>query len=132
MSDKVKTFKKGSVDVIITIHQDVFEDQKMRLLANLWKTGEAMHTDLVQSQTMPRDTGHLQNESTEVLPPEKNDGMVGIHTVNDYARRLYYHPEYNFRKDKNPNAQAYWLKTYISGSKKDFVFNTFKKFCEQG
>ena len=26
-----------------------------------------------------------------------------------YARRLYYHPEYNFAKDKNPEAGGYWF-----------------------
>lgn len=26
-----------------------------------------------------------------------------------YARRLYYHPEYNFSQEKNPDAGAYWF-----------------------
>ena len=34
-------------------------------------------------------------------------GMVTYETP--YARRLYYHPEYNFRKDVNPLAGAYWF-----------------------
>ena len=30
----------------------------------LEQTAEALHTEVVQAQVMPRDTGHLQNEST--------------------------------------------------------------------
>lgn len=127
-----KTFSKGSVDLTITLNEAVIEANKKKLLEYLWKTGEALHTDLVQSQTMPFDTGNLQNTSTTVVPPEQNNGMVGVHTVTDYARRLYYHPEYKFSKEENPNAGAYWLQTYIDGDKKDFVYDTFLKFCEQG
>ncbi|CAM3214062.1 minor capsid protein [Streptococcus pluranimalium] len=32
---------------------------------------------------------------------------VSWHTP--YARRLYYNPQYNFSKDKNPNAQGKWF-----------------------
>ena len=32
---------------------------------------------------------------------------VSWHTV--YARRLYYNPQYNFSRDKNPNAQGKWF-----------------------
>lgn len=84
---------------------------------------EAVHTDLVASQTMPFDTGNMQNNDTFVETTE--DGAVLI-TGSPQARRLYYHPEYNFQK-KNVNAGAYWLKPYINGEKKDFAENAFTK-----
>lgn len=28
-----------------------------------------------------------------------------------YARRLYYNPQYNFSKDKNPNARGLWFES---------------------
>lgn len=126
-----KEFNKGSVSLTITLDDEFIKKHKLRLIENLWKTGEALHTDLVQSQTMPRDTGHMQNEATFVIK-QAGKPWVAIDTATDYARRLYYHPEYHFSKEANPNAQAYWLETYISGDKKDFAFETFKKFCEQG
>lgn len=60
----------------------------------------------------------LQN--WKYLISSTDDGAVLI-TGSIQARRLYYHPEYNFQRGKNHNAGAYWLEPYISGEKKDFV-----------
>ena len=45
-------------------------------------------------------------------------GKAAIVFHTPYARRLYYHPEYNFRTDKNPNTQGKWMQTYIDGEKR--------------
>lgn len=94
----------------------------------LIKTADALKTDLQQSQTMPFDTGELQNRSTFVDDSTANRGVVRVVSSTPYARRLYYHPEYNFQKDKNPHAGGMWFEPYVSGNKKDFVKNTFAKF----
>lgn len=91
-------------------------------------TAEALHTDVVQAQVMPRDTGHLQNDSTFVDYSQSKSGTVTLVSQTPYARRLYFHPEYNFRTDKNPNARGKWLEDWISGSKKDFCKNAFAEF----
>ena len=111
----------------IDIDEDVIDEYWIDAIDAMWKTAEALHTDLVQSQTMPRDSGHMQNESTSV---EGENGNYEVVTNTDYAKRLYYHPEYNFNRYKNPNAGAYWFKTYITGDKKNFVEKTFKKFMQ--
>lgn len=36
-------------------------------------------------------------------------GSGEIRYRTPYARRLYYHPEYNFSQEKNPQAGAYWF-----------------------
>ncbi|MFC0271126.1 minor capsid protein [Metabacillus herbersteinensis] len=36
-------------------------------------------------------------------------GQGHIEWNTPYARRLYYNPQYNFSKDKNPNAQGLWF-----------------------
>lgn len=82
------------------------------------ETMEVVYTDLVASQTMPFDTGDMQNNQTFV---EKTDDGAVLVTGSPQARRLYYHPEYNFQRGKNKNAGAYWLEPYISGSKKEFA-----------
>lgn len=79
---------------------------------------EALHTDLVSSQTMPFDTGDMQNNQTFVESAENGAVLV---TGSPQARRLYYHPEYSFQTGKNQNAGAYWLETYLTGTKSDFV-----------
>lgn len=79
---------------------------------------EAVYTDLVSSQTMPFDTGDMQNNQTFV---ESTDTGAILITGSPQARRLYYHPEYHFQRGKNANAGAYWLDPYISGNKTEFV-----------
>ncbi|MDO5547953.1 MAG: hypothetical protein Q4F79_05635 [Eubacteriales bacterium] len=118
-------------------------------------TGEAIHTDLVQSQTMPRKTGALQNESTFVDTSHSNRGKVQIVSSTPYARRLYFHPEYNFHREPwertgfkrengelvfdvldegegNPNAGGEWFAPYLAGGEKlGFAEKAFRKFYQQ-
>lgn len=98
---------------------------------NLVKTADAMKTDLVQSQTMPFDTGVLQNDSTYVDDSKKKQNKAKIVSDTPYARRLYFHPEYNFQKGKNPNASGMWFEPYISGNKKEFAKKTFARFMRR-
>ncbi len=44
----------------------------------LEKTAEAVHTEVVQAQVFPRDTGNLQNESTFVDYSGSKRGKVSI------------------------------------------------------
>ena len=94
----------------------------------LIKTGDALKTDLIQSQTMPFKTGELQNRSTFVDSSEASTGVVKVISDTPYARRLYFHPEYNFNRSINPNAGGMWFEPYIGGNKKDFAKNTFERF----
>lgn len=95
-------------------------------------TAEALHTEVVQAQVMPFDTGNLQNESTFVDYSEASNGKVTLVSNTPYARRLYYHPEYKFQKDENPNAGGEWYKDWMEGGKHaDFAPNAFKKFYKK-
>ena len=98
----------------IKINQTAIIAITAKAQAALEQTAEALHTEVVQAQVIPRDTGALQNESTFVDTSKSNQGKVSIVSSTPYARRLYYHPEYNFKKDENPNAKAHWF----SGNKK--------------
>lgn len=122
--------------------------------AALEKTVEALHTEVQQAQVMPRDTGALQNESTFVDATDAKNGKVRLVTNTPYARRLYYHPEYNFNRDGwdekvygkrgqfakngreykgktihhegNKNARGKWLEDWMPGGRKEnFVQETF-------
>lgn len=101
-----------------------------KAIQSLLETADALKSDLIQSQTMPFDTGEMQNRSTFIDTSNKNKGEVRIVTDTPYARRMYYHPEYNFQKDKNKNAGGLWFEPYINGNKKNFVKNTFAKFMK--
>lgn len=87
-------------------------------------TMNRLYADVVNSQTMPFDTGDMQNNQTFVDAYENGARLV---TGSPQARRLYYHPEYNFQQGNNSNAGGEWLEPYISGDKKDFIPNTFSE-----
>ena len=93
----------------------------------LEQTAEALHTEIVQKQVMPFDTGNLQNESTFVDNSHSSQGKSSLISDTPYARRLYFHPEYHFKKDENPNAKGEWYEDYVPGGKYDtFAQNAYK------
>lgn len=95
----------------------------------LEKTAEALHTEEVQAEVIPRDEGTLQNEKTFVDYSRSNQGIVSIVHEGPYARRLYYHPEYNFSHDKNRHAKGKWHEDWQpGGAKEDFVPKTFARY----
>lgn len=53
----------------------------------------------------PEDEQYLQKSA--LLHSKIGEGQVIWQTV--YARRLYYNPQFNFSKDKNPNARGLWF-----------------------
>lgn len=93
-------------------------------------TMEAVLSDIVNSAVVPKQNGPLE-ESGFVDTSQLNKLIVSIVFDTPYARRLYWHPEYNFRTDKNVNAQGKWMQTYIDGDKKDFIKDTYMKFFKQ-
>lgn len=98
----------------------------------LEKTAEALHTEVVQAQVFPFDTGNLQNESTFVDYSESKGGKVTLVSSTPYARRLYYHPEYNFQTHENPNAKGGWYEDWLEGgSKADFAKKAYKQFYKR-
>lgn len=98
----------------------------------LEKTAENLHTEVVQAQVVPRDTGALQGEKMFVDRSESSKGHVDIIHEGPYARRLYYHPEYNFSKDENPNAKGKWFEDWLpGGSQEDFAQKTFNRLYKQ-
>ena len=82
-------------------------------------TAEALHTEVVQAQVMPFETGNLQNESTFVDYSESKQGKVTLVSSTPYARRLYYHPEYNFQTKENPYVRGEWYEDWLPGGSKD-------------
>ena len=98
---------------------------------SLEQTAEALHTDVVNASVMPFDVGTLQNVSTFVDKKDSKNGVVRIVHTAPYARRLYYHPEYNFSKTENANAQGMWWQPWIDGAKKNFARDMFKRLLRR-
>lgn len=94
----------------------------------LEQTAEALHTEVVQAQVVPRDIGNLQGESFFVDTSESGSGKVSLVHSTPYARRLYFHPEYNFSRDENPNAKGKWFEDWEPGGRHaGFAIKTFQE-----
>lgn len=114
-------------------------------------TAEALHTEVVQAQVVPRMDGALQGEKFFVDRSDSAQGKVSLVHEGPYARRLYYHPEYDFQKgpweetikhkdgsishlkhDGNPNAKGKWFEDWEPGGKNaNFAPETFAKLMKQ-
>lgn len=126
-----------SVKSKITINRAVLNQLSQAAVTALEQTAEELHTEVVQAQVVPRDTGALQGEKFSVDTSKSSQGKVSLVHEGPYARRLYYHPEYNFHqaewKDNqgkkhgfNPNAKGKWFEDWQKGGKhQDFCAKTF-------
>lgn len=94
-------------------------------------TAEAVKTDVISSNVVPFDTGTMQNESMSVDASKSKSGKVTIAVDTPYARRAYFHPEYDFKQDKNPHAKGRWFDDWIDGNKKDFAINAYRKLYKK-
>ena len=92
----------------------------------LAQTGDATLTELRDRGVMPFDTGNLQNDSTFVDDSEK--GRVSTLSSTPYARRLYFHPEYNFRRGNNSRAGGKWFDSFLNDN---FISNAYAKLLKR-
>lgn len=91
------------------------------------ETISVLRGEVITAQVMPFDTGTMQNNHTAVRQRVEGDVIRTILLTDvPYARRLYYHPEYNFQIAKNPNAQGLWLASWLpGGAHESFLRNTY-------
>lgn len=99
-------------------------------IAALELTAEALHTEVVNAGVMPFDTGNMQNAQTFVDTTDSVNGHVSLVTSAPQARRLYFHPEYNFQTVNNASAGGLWLDSWISGKYADFCPKAFAAFLK--
>lgn len=105
--------------------------KKAQLLAAK-QTGEQLMHEIVMSEVVPFDEGTLQNASSDVETDKLNSkGRTALVWNIPYARRLYYHPEYNFSHTVNRSAKGEWCEDYISGSLKHRPNELFKMFYKR-
>lgn len=100
-------------------------------ITSLEKTISALHTEVVNAQVMPFRTGNMQNDNTYEDYSKSKQGKVSLITSTPYSRRMYFHPEYNFSKDENPNARGNWYEPWITGKEKDFCKKAFVQFYKK-
>ena len=89
-------------------------------------TADATLTELRDRQVMPFDTGNLQNDSTFVDDSQRD--KVSIVSSTPYARRLYFHPEYNYRRGNNASAGGKWFDSFLND---DFIATAYAKLLKE-
>ena len=102
---------------------DMLDNAQLEALA---MTGDATLTELRDRQVMPFDTGNMQNDSTFLDDSQK--GKVSIVTTAPQARRLYFHPEYNFKRGNNHSAGGKWFESFLND---DFVKKAYAQLLRQ-
>ena len=95
-------------------------------------TGEALKTEVVIAQVIPFDEGDMQNSETFVDHSKSSLGLVSLVTTSPQARRLYFHPEYDFQTINNANAKGKWFEDWFPGGKESkFAQKAFSTFLKR-
>ena len=110
----------------ITLDARAIHELDGAILRAAEQTMEALRGEVVTAQVMPNNTGTMQDTNTFTdTYQDGNKFISSLVTGGPQARRLYYHPEYNFQRVNNPNAGGEWLEPWIEGDQRDFVPDTF-------
>lgn len=115
------------IKVDVKLNPQAIKKLEESMVKALPLTMEALKSEVNNMQVVPKEVGTL--EESAVTGAENGIGFFSYNTP--YARRLYYNPQYNFRQDKNPNAQGRWLDPFIHGEKKDWLTKTYGKFLKE-
>lgn len=111
----------------VVLNKNIINQLHRNAITALEMTGEYVLGEIVNEQVVPfgdsferggetHQGGTLQ-ESGYVNTDNSSQGHVQIAFNTPYARRLYFHPEYNFRTADNPNAKGKWMEDWAEKGK---------------
>ena len=112
------------INVTVKLNQQNINKIKDGMVKALPFLIDATISEVNNMQVVPKETGTL--EESVFSGVEDNKAFISWNTK--YARRLYYNPQFNFRTDKNINAQGRWMDVFIYGDKKEWMINTYGRF----
>ena len=113
---------------IVILNKAAIKNIEQKAYKCLGETAKVLQDEIREAGVIPRMDNHLAGEKFIVDTSTEGKGYVRMRFEGPYARRLYFHPEYNFHKspwtgpdgrshDGNPNAQGEWLKPWLKGGK---------------
>ena len=116
-----------NVNSRVVINKAMIAQLKKDAVKALEMTGDYVLDELVDKQVIPfgdsyeyggetHQGGTLQ-DSGYVNKKQSSQGHVHVGFNTPYARRMYYHPEYNFRTKDNPNAKGLWMEDWSEKGK---------------
>ena len=122
----------ATINTRIKLNTSLLKNLDEQKVIALSQTAEALKTEVQQAQVMPRDEGTLQNNSTFVDDSNAKNGKVSLVSSTPYARRLYFHPEYNFSREENIAAGGKWLAPWLEGgTRQNFCQKAFARFYKR-
>ena len=104
-----------SEGINVNIDWKAVNKKEQEVFRALGLVAEVLQDDIREEMIVPRKTGALQGEKFYIDRSEIRKGIVSLAHTGPYARRLYYHPEYNFNREFNVNAQALWFRPWMKG-----------------
>lgn len=122
------------MEIKIELNTAMIAQLNEAIIRALEKTGEVVLADIRNAAVMPFDVGTMQNDNTYISDVYEESGYIAVNIITDapQARRLYYHPEYNFQKGKNANAGGEWTKPWQDGGERaGFVRETFAALLKE-
>lgn len=121
-----------SVTSKIKLNLPVINKLNVAQQAAFHDTTDALLTQVKNTEVMPFDSGNLQNESTFADYTNLANGKTKIVSSTPYARRLYFHPEYNFSREENIAAGGKWLAPWLEGgTRQNFCQKAFARFYKR-
>lgn len=116
----------------VVINQTRVRQLDQAAIVALENTAEDLRDEIKEDMVIPMDKGTLRGEQFHVDDSAVKNGNVRLIHTTPYARRLYYHPEYNFNQEYDHNAKGKWFEDYLPGGKKqDFARKLFAKKYKQ-
>lgn len=94
------------------------------------ETMGAVRGEILTAQVTPKDTSKLEGSGGAISQEVQGNETVTSLCLGDtpYARRLYFHPEYNFQTVNNPNARGEWAEPWTPGGEhEDFIPDTYQE-----
>lgn len=119
-------------NVKVKINRDAIAQLNKAKERALELTAEAMLSDIVSREVVPKDTSEL--ERSGFVEDGHIDAKLIASIVFDtpYARRWYFNlDEATFQHTKNADARDHWMDYYLDGEGKQWVQDTYAKFLKQ-
>lgn len=111
----------------VVLNNNIIKKLERSAAIALEETGDYILGEVVDKQVVPFGDSFEHGDSTHkggtlqesgfVDKRQSSKGLVSIAFSTPYARRMYYHPEYNFRTVDNPNAKGLWLEEWSEKGK---------------
>lgn len=120
--------------VEIHINTGVLDGVRRAAMDAALETAGAIRGEILTAQVTPKDYGTLEGSGGAIDQRAEGDEIHTELAIGDtpYARRLYFHPEYDFQKANNPNARGRWADPWLpGGDRESFAQETFEKSMKE-